>query len=121
MGGSIAIDPAKTKAIVTWPKHTYVKDIQQFEGLVNYCNEFITQFVQIAALLADLLSSKWYDWEQTVQHQLCFKTLLSTLHKTPVLKMPDFDKPFVVEPDASDLTIIVEPLQKNDDQLYSIV
>ena len=49
-----------------------------------------------------LLSSK-YMWEWTAENWKCFVTLHSTLCKTPVLKLPDFSKPFVVEPDASDL------------------
>ena len=52
----------------------------------------------------DLISSK-YTWEWTDEHWKCFVTLHSALCKTPVLKLPGFSKPFVVEPDASDLAV----------------
>ena len=52
----------------------------------------------------DLLSSK-RTWEWTPEHRKCFVTLRSALCETHVLKLPDFSKPFVVEPDASVLAV----------------
>ena len=47
-------------------------------------------------------------------------TLRSALCETPVLKLPDFSKPFVMEPDASDLAIAAVFLQEYDDGFHSI-
>ena len=67
----------------------------------------------------DLLSSKRI-WEWTAEHQKCFVTLHSALCETPVLKLPDFRKPFLVEPDASDLAESAVFLQEYDDGLHPI-
>ena len=67
----------------------------------------------------DLLSSK-RTWEWTAEHRKCFVTLHSALCETPVLKLPDFSKPFVVEPDASDLAVGAILLQEYDDGFHPI-
>ena len=67
----------------------------------------------------DLLSSKC-TWEWTAEHQTCFVTLCSALCETPVLKLPDFSKPFIMEPDASDLAVGAVLLQEYDDGLHPI-
>ena len=67
----------------------------------------------------DLLSSK-YTWEWKAEHWKCFATLCSALCETPVLKLPDFSKPFIVEPDASDLAVGAVLLQKYDDGFHPI-
>ena len=65
----------------------------------------------------DLLSSKC-TWELTAEHQKCFVTLRSALCETPVLKLPDFSKPFIVEPDASDLAVSAVLLQEYNDGFH---
>ena len=67
----------------------------------------------------DLLSSK-RTWEWTAEHRKCFATLCSALCETPVLKLPDFRKPFVVEPNASDLAVGTILLQQYDDGFQPI-
>ena len=64
--------------------------------------------------MMDLLSSK-HTWEWTAEHWNCLVTLRSALCKIPVLKLPEFSKPFVVEPDASDLAVGAILLQEYDD------
>ena len=42
------------------------------------------------------------------------------LCSSPVLKLPDFTKPFVVEPDASDVAVRAVLLQLYDDGLHPV-
>ena len=67
----------------------------------------------------DLLSSKC-TWEWTAEHRKHFATLHSALCETPVLKLPDFSKPFVMEPDASDLAVGVILLQEYNDGFHPV-
>ena len=69
--------------------------------------------------MIDLLSSK-HTWKWTAEHRKCFVTLRSALCKTPVLKLPDFSKPIVVEPNASDLAVGTILLQEYDDGFHPI-
>ena len=67
----------------------------------------------------DLLSFK-HTWEWTAEHWKCFATLHSALCETPVLKLPDFSKPFVMKPDTSDLAVGAVLLQKYDNGFHPI-
>ena len=67
----------------------------------------------------DLLSSK-RTWEWTAKHRKCFVTLRSALCETPLLKLPDFSKLFVVEPDASDLAVGAIFLQEYNDGFHPV-
>ena len=67
----------------------------------------------------DLLSSK-HTWEWTAEHRKCFAILRSALCETPVLKLPDFSKPLIVEPNASDLAVGAILLQEYHDRFHPI-
>ena len=67
----------------------------------------------------DLLSSK-HTREWTAEHWKCFVTLHSALCETPVLKLPDFSKPFVMEPNASDLAVGALLLKEYNNGFYPI-
>ena len=60
--GTVYADPDKVSAVRTWPKPTNVKEVQQFMGLANYYAQYIRNFVNIAAPLTHILSSK-HVWE----------------------------------------------------------
>ena len=95
------MDPSKSDAIATWPVPQSVKDVQQFLGLANYYNAFVEHFAHIAAPLTDLLSKKSaFAWSQ--REQQAFEQLRDALCSTPVLKLPDWNKPFVLQTDASE-------------------
>ena len=47
-------------------------------------------------------------------------TLCNALYETPVLKLKDFSKPFVVEPDTSDIAVGTVFLQEYDDGFHPI-
>ena len=68
----------------------------------------------------NLLSSK-RTWEWTAEHRKCFVTLHSALCETPVLKLPDFSKPFIVELNASDIAVGDKLLQEYNDGFHPIV
>ena len=97
--------PEKVKAILDWLHPQTVDDIRSFLGLASYYRKFIRGFSQIAKPLTDLTREKktwcWGDAEQN-----SFTALLKVAMATaPVLRLPDFEKKFVVTTDASDVAV----------------
>ena len=70
-------------------------------GLANYYNKFVRHFATIAAPLSDLTGKKVpFCWAE--KEQKAFEKLWDALCSADVLAMPDFQRGFVIETDASD-------------------
>ena len=96
--------PGKVKAVIEWPKPKDVHDLRSFLGLASYYRKFIRGFSEIARPLTALTRhSVMYDWNDS--QQVAFNTLKLALATAPVLRLPDFDRQFVVTTNASDAAI----------------
>ena len=96
--------PDKVKAVVEWPRPQTVHDVQSFLGLESYYRKFIQGFSQIARPLTDLTrAGTTWDWND--REEQSFLQLKVALATTPVLRLPDFDRQFVVTTDASDISV----------------
>ena len=92
--------PEKVKAIVEWPQPQSVRDVRSFLGLASFYRRFIKQFSRKARPLTDLTRDNVM-WQWNEREQNAFNELKRSLVVAPVLKIPDFDLPFVVTTDAS--------------------
>jgi hypothetical protein len=95
---------AKVTTVANWPTPKSVKELRSFLGLAGYYRKFIKYFGVICRPLTDLLR-KNYVFVWTSDHELAFQTIKTALVQAPVLAMPNFDKPFYVETDASDVGV----------------
>ncbi|KMT14518.1 hypothetical protein BVRB_4g072900 [Beta vulgaris subsp. vulgaris] len=98
--GSVRMDEAKVNAIMDWEQPKSVPELRSFLGLANYYRKFIKGYSQKVSSLTDLLK-KSQVWEWTERCQSAFEDLKSAISSEPVLKLPEFDKPFEVHTDAS--------------------
>ena len=101
----------KTAAIKDWPVPMNLKELHSYIRFCNFYRMFIANFLQIAHPL-HLLTKKdqEYVWEE-VQQQ-AFQELKNQLTSSPVLRLPDLSKPFLVQTDASKLGTSAVLLQR---------
>ena len=93
---------AKIQTIVKFPIPTSRKELARFLGMAGYYRNFCLNFSDIAAPLTNLLSKKVkFVW--TDDCQLAFDKVKLLLKKSPVLKSPDYEKPFKLIIDSSDV------------------
>lgn len=77
-----------------------VKTLRSFLGLASYYRRFVPNFAKVARPLHSL-TKKDSPFVWIPDCQLAFMELKQLLTSAPVLSYPDFQKPFVLETDAS--------------------
>jgi hypothetical protein len=97
--GGVAMDPAKVQAVADWPRPRSVRAVRGFLGLARYYRKFVKDYGTIAAPLTALLRKEGFSWGEEVE--TVFNAIKTAVTTVPVLGLPDFTKPFVVECDAS--------------------
>jgi transposase InsO family protein len=113
-GRGVMTDPDKIVAVAKWQTPTTVKELRRFLGFTSYYRRFVLDYAKAAAPLHKLVGEKvgrhkksrnmtlplldsWTD-----EHQKAFNSLKERLTSSHVLAYPDFEKPFILEIDASD-------------------
>ena len=118
-GEGICPDPEKIRAICEFPVPEDVKGVRSFLGLSGYYRRFVKGYAAISGPLRSLLCGEdlqksrkrkkkekrrqvtkiIFEWTQACQ--AAFDLLKEKLCSAPVLGYPDFQKPFILETDAS--------------------
>jgi hypothetical protein len=100
----ITTDPSKVDVVNRWPAPSNVKELRGFLGLAGYYRRFIKNYGIISRPLTHLLKKGvLFIWSDTAQQ--AFEAVKQALTIAPVVALPDFNKPFVLEIDASNLGI----------------
>lgn len=92
-------DGAKVEAMLSWPVPKSVKELREFLGLTGYYRQFIKDFALISKPLSELLKKGGFQWTEKATQ--AFEELKQAMVKAPVVALPNFTIPFVVEVDAS--------------------
>jgi hypothetical protein len=95
----VAMDPAKIAVVETWPRPRTLRALWGFLGLTGYYRKFIAGYGKIDAPLTALMKKEAFRWSEAVEE--AFTQLKQALMTAPLLQMPDFDKCFVGDYNAS--------------------
>ena len=94
----VTMDPAKVQAMVDWPKPQFARAVRGFLGLEGYYRKFVNDYGAIAPPLTALLKDG-FTWNDAAA--AAFQALKTAVTSAPILALPNFTRPFVVECDAS--------------------
>jgi hypothetical protein len=94
----VQIHQEKIQTILDWPTRRLLTELLSFLGLCSYYRRFMRGFSQLGAPLTDLTKKGAFKW--TEEAQKAFGWMKEVMSTCPVLALPDFSQPFVLECDA---------------------
>lgn len=119
--GMIRPNPDKVESIQLCCRPVTKKQVRSFIGLIGYYRRFIPNFSAISAPLTDLTKKGQPNkvrWEN--EHEYAFHSLIRMLSMSPILRLPDFSKEFIVRTDASDTVIGAILMQEHEGQKFPV-
>ena len=94
----VRADPQKITSMLQWPRPVNTRQLKGFLGLTGYYRKFVKGYGAIAKPLTTLLKKDGFNWGEEAED--AFQKLKLAMCSTPVLALPDFSQPFIVETDA---------------------
>lgn len=103
-GGEVKPDPEKLVAIARMPRPFDVRTLRSFLGMIGYYRQYIDDYSDITAPLSRL-TRKNVPFEWCDECQAAFDRLKHIVTHEPVLRLPDFNKQFILTTDWSKVAV----------------
>ena len=101
-GNGIHTDKQKVTTVQNWPQPRHRTNVRAFLGMTGYYHRFILHYAALSKPLVKLTSkNETFIWTEDCER--AFNTLKEALTKSPVLAYPDFNLPFKLDTDASNV------------------
>jgi hypothetical protein len=95
----VAMDPAMVQAVTECPVPQSARAMHDFLGLAGYYHKFIKELGSVVVPLIALLHKEGFSW--SAEAEAAFTAPKTVVTTVPVLTLPNFGQPFVIECDAS--------------------
>ena len=99
----VVVDHFKIGAMQNWLTPWNIKLLHGFLGLTGYYCKFVKNYGEISAPLTSLLKKDVFQWSDRAS--VAFDKLKAAMTTTPVLTLPDFNRPFIIKADTSGVRI----------------
>ncbi|RDX84528.1 Retrovirus-related Pol polyprotein from transposon gypsy, partial [Mucuna pruriens] len=113
----VKVDEMKVEAIQSWPTPKSVNDVRSFHGLASFYKHFVKDFSTFDVPLNEIVKKDvGFKWEESQERT--FQALKNRLTHAPILALPNFNKYFELECDASNVGVGVVLLQEGYPIVY---
>ena len=105
--GKYEMDDERKKTISEYTMPTTQKGMQRFLGAALFFKSFVPEYSRIAASLHEM-TRKDFDWKESTwkkDYRSSFEELKDALVKSQANHFPDYDLPWVLRVDASDVAV----------------
>jgi hypothetical protein len=99
----IHVDPRKMDIISNWKRPETGAGMQSFLGTASFVRSHIRHYADVTAPLEAVKLNKIIEWNDTLDQH--FNQLKKSILNAPLLNFPDFDRPFYLATDASNLGV----------------
>ena len=99
----VKMDPRKFWVILEWCSPCNVTEVKIYYDLATFHRKFIPNFNNIVAPMIDCTKGRAFSWTKEVEES--FQYLKKKVIEAPILALPNFDKVFEVNYDASHVGI----------------
>ena len=102
--GTVGLDPKRVESIRDFAVPTKKQELQSFLGKINWYARWIPHKGALTSVLTEMQNRNPAEWNLSDERSLerrVFEYLKKLISTYPVLRLPDFSKPFYVVTDAS--------------------
>ena len=114
----VSIDDGKITLIKSWPRPVTGSQLATFLGFIVFCRDHIRHAADITGPLESVktFDNKIIEWTPALIE--CFETTKLAVSLAPVLRFPDYTRPFYIATDASNTGVggvLYQPADLTDD------